>query len=161
MKVLIIGSGLIGVTTAWFLKERGHEVTVIDRGTGVGRETSFANGALLTPSMSEPWNTPGCWKVLLSSLCRPDAALQLRFCTLPSIAKWGITFLRHSGPEAFRCNTLSNLRLAVYSLNVMRSLRQCPGIEYGYGAGGSLRIYRDVPSRLSFSKASAASLLRA
>jgi glycine/D-amino acid oxidase-like deaminating enzyme len=54
MKILVIGSGLIGLTTAYFLKQRGHEVTVIDRRDGPARETSFANGALLTPSMPEP-----------------------------------------------------------------------------------------------------------
>jgi D-amino-acid dehydrogenase len=59
MKVIVIGSGLIGVTTAYFLSLRGHEVTVIDREQSPGQETSFANGGLLTPSMSEPWNAPG------------------------------------------------------------------------------------------------------
>lgn len=59
MKVIVIGSGLIGITTAYFLRQRRHEVTVIDRQEGPGQETSFANGALLTPSMSDPWNAPG------------------------------------------------------------------------------------------------------
>jgi D-amino-acid dehydrogenase len=78
MKVIIIGAGLIGVTTAYFLRRRGHEVLVIDREEGAGRETSFANGALLSPSMPEPWNAPGSWRVLLGSVGRSDAALQLR-----------------------------------------------------------------------------------
>ncbi len=68
MKVVVIGGGLIGVTTAYFLGRRGHAVTVIDRAEGPGLETSFANGALLTPSMAEPWNSPGCWRTLLTSL---------------------------------------------------------------------------------------------
>jgi len=101
MKVTVIGSGLIGLTSAYFLKQRGHDVTVIDRQDGPGRETSFANGALLTPSMPEPWNAPGCWRVLLSSLGRSDAPLQLRLKALPGLAGWGITFLRNSAPAAF------------------------------------------------------------
>ena len=75
MKFVIIGSGLIGVTTAYLLRERGYEVTVIDREAAAARSASFANGGLLTPSMPEPWNAPGCWRALLSSLGRSDSAL--------------------------------------------------------------------------------------
>jgi D-amino-acid dehydrogenase len=116
MKIVVIGSGLIGVTTAYFLRRGGHDVTVIDREVGPGRETSFANGALLTPSMSEPWNAPGCWRVLLASLGRSDAPLQLRLRSLPLLAGWGVTFLRNSKTAAFERNTIKNLRLALYSL---------------------------------------------
>jgi D-amino-acid dehydrogenase len=143
MKLLIIGGGLIGVTTAYFLRQHGHEVTVIDREEGPGRETSFANGALLTPSMPEPWNAPGCWRVLLSSLGRSNAAMQLRLRALPGLAGWGVTFLRHSRAALYERNVLSNLRLALYSLEVMQSVRQQTRIEYGHSASGSLRVFRD------------------
>jgi D-amino-acid dehydrogenase len=143
MKTLIIGSGVIGVTMAYLLRQRGHEVTVIDRGEGPGLETSFANGALLTPSMSSPWNSPGCWRELLTSLARSDAPLQLRARALPSLLGWGVTFLRNSRAAAFERNTLSNLRLALYSLQMMESLRQQTHIEYGRMARGSLRVFRD------------------
>jgi len=109
MKVVVIGSGLIGVTTAYFLRCRGHEVVVIDREDGPGRETSFANGALLTPSMAEPWNSPGSWRVLVTSLGRSDAAMKLRLKALPSLASWAVTFLRNSRTAAFERNALSNL----------------------------------------------------
>jgi D-amino-acid dehydrogenase len=142
-KVVVIGSGLIGLTSAYFLRRRGHEVTVIDREEGPGRETSFANGALLTPSMSEPWNTPGCWRVLLASLGRSDAPLQLRLRTLPSLGAWGLNFLRNSGVRTFERSTKSNLRLALHSLNVMRYLRLQACIEYGRTARGTLRVFRD------------------
>lgn len=143
MKVLVIGSGVIGVTTAYLLRCRGHDVTVIDRQEGPARETSFANGSLLTPSMAEPWNAPGCWRVLLGSLGRPGAALQLRLQGLPALAGWGVTFLRHSRTATFERSTLSNLRLALYSLEVMESLRRQTGIEYGRTVRGSLRVFRD------------------
>jgi D-amino-acid dehydrogenase len=143
MKIIIIGSGLIGVTTAYFLRRRGYEVTVIDREEGPGRETSFANGALLTPSMPEPWNAPGCWRVLLASLGRKDAAMQLRMRALPALLGWGVEFLRNSKAAAFERNVLSNLRLALYSLEVMQSLRQQTHIEYGRAARGTLRVFRD------------------
>lgn len=142
MKIVIIGCGLIGLTTAYFLRRRGHEVTVIDREGGPGRGASFANGALLTPSMSEPWNAPGSWRVLLLSLGRSDAAMQLRLKAVPSLAGWGFTFLRNSRVAPFERHALSNLRLARYSLEVMQSLRDETQVDYGHAARGALRIFR-------------------
>lgn len=143
MKIVVVGSGLIGLTTAYFLRCRGHEVTVIERREGPGRETSFANGALLTPGMTEPWNAPGCWRVLLGSLGRSDAALQLRLRALPALAGWGVAFLRNSRTAAFERHARSNSRLAFHSLRVMQSLREQVGIEYGRAARGSLKVFRD------------------
>jgi D-amino-acid dehydrogenase len=143
MKVLVIGCGLLGVTSAYFLRRRGHDVTVVDRQEGPGLETSFANGALLTPSMPEPWNAPGCWRVLLTSLGRSDAPMQLRLRALPGLLGWGMGFLRNSRAAAFERNVLSNLRLALYSLEIMKSLRQQTHVEYGCTSCGTLRIFRD------------------
>src|SRR5689334_15851757 len=112
LKVLVIGAGLIGATSAYFLRRRGHDVTVVDAEKGPGLQTSFANGSLLTPSEPEPWNSPGSWKVLLRSIGRSDAALQLRLGALPSLAGWGIDFLRNSAPEKFKRSSVANLRLA-------------------------------------------------
>jgi D-amino-acid dehydrogenase len=143
MRIVVIGSGLMGVTTAYYLCRRGHQVTVIDRQAGPGREASFANGSLLTPSMAEPWNSPGCWRELLGSLGRSDAALQLHFRTLPALASWGMRFLWSSRTAASERNALSNLRLALHSLQAMESLRQQTGIEYARRALGALKIFRD------------------
>jgi D-amino-acid dehydrogenase len=153
MKVVVIGSGLIGLTSAWFLRRRGHEVTVLEREAGPGRQTSFANGALLSPSMPEPWNAPGCWRALLHSLGRPEAALKLRLAALPALGGWGIRFLRNSSVERYLRNTRSNLRLALYSREVLQLLRQQTGLVYGQAARGSLRIFRE---RASLARASAA-----
>jgi D-amino-acid dehydrogenase len=143
MKVLVIGSGLIGTTTAYLLNQRGMDVTVIDRDKGPGLETSFANGALLTPSMAEPWNSPGSWRVLLKSLGRSDSPLQLRLRALPSLAGWGARFLWNSRAESYERNALSNLRLSLYSLSVMESIRQSASIKYGRVTRGTLKIFRD------------------
>lgn len=142
MKFVVVGGGLMGVTTAYFLRSRGHDVTVIDPEQGAGRGASFANGSLLTPSMPEPWNAPGCWRVLLSSLGRSDAALQLRLHALPALAGWGIRFLRNSNPTRYANNTVSNLRLALHSLTVMESLRNAVALDYGRAAPGTLRLFR-------------------
>jgi D-amino-acid dehydrogenase len=144
MKVGIVGCGLIGLTTAYFLRNRGHEVTVLERTDGPGLETSFANGALLTPSMPEPWNAPGVWRVLLSSLGRSDSALQLRARAVPSLVGWGLQFLKHSRPDRYRANTLSNLRLALFSLRAMRVLRERTRIDYAGQAPGTLRVFREL-----------------
>jgi D-amino-acid dehydrogenase len=144
MKAVIVGSGLVGLTSAWFLAQRGWEVTVIDRQNGPGLETSLANGALLTPSMPEPWNAPGSWQVLLRSLCRSDSALKLRLKALPALGGWGLEFLRNSNPTIYERNTLKNLFLALYSLKIMGVLRRETGIEYDHAARGTLRVFRDT-----------------
>jgi len=158
VKILIVGSGLIGVSTAYFLSCRGHEVTVLDRRDGPGQETSFANGALLHPSMPEPWNAPGCGRTLLRSLGRSDEALQLRWRALPSMVGWGAEFLRNSRRETFERNTIRNLRLAKFSLEVMKALRLQTNLEYGRVARGSLRVFRD---RIALDRATAAADRRA
>jgi D-amino-acid dehydrogenase len=143
MKALIIGSGLIGVTSAYVLARRGWEVTVLDRQAGPGEETSFANGSLLTPSMPEPWNAPGSWRLLLKSLVRSDTALKLRPRALPSLAGWGATFLKNSSRARYERNSLKNLSLGLHSIAVMDELRRDTGIEYGGASPGTLRVFRD------------------
>ena len=142
MKVVVIGAGLIGLTAAYFLRKRGYDVAVVERQAGPGLETSFANGSLLTPSMPEPWNAPGCWRMLLASLSRSDAPLQLRVRSLPSLSGWGIQFLRNSGAERHRENTVRNVRLALHSLKVMASVRQDTHLDYGAIARGTLKLFR-------------------
>lgn len=143
MKIVIIGSGLIGVATAYCLSVAGHDVTVLDRESGAGRGASFANGGLLVPSMSEPWNAPGVWRHLLASIGRSDAPLQLRLRSLPDIARWGIGFLRNSSTNAYLRNAHNNLTLAQYSVSALANLRDTTKIQYGRTARGSLRIFRD------------------
>jgi len=142
MKIVVIGSGLIGVTSAYLLRLRGHDVTVLDRREGAGQEASFANGALLTPSMAEPWNAPGAWRDLLTSVGHNNGAMQLRLHALPALARWGVMFLRNSKSAKFQRNMLINLRMALYSRDCMRTLRDRTQIEYGRSARGSLRVFR-------------------
>ncbi|HEX8754899.1 MAG TPA: D-amino acid dehydrogenase [Steroidobacteraceae bacterium] len=143
MKALIIGGGLLGITSAYFLSRRGWEVTVLERRDGPGQETSFANGSLLTPSMPEPWNAPGSWRVLLASLGRSDSPLKLRLKALPHLGGWGTDFLRNSTAERYHRNTVKNLRLALHSIEALSKLRQETGIEYGCALRGSLRLIRN------------------
>jgi len=124
MRVLIVDSGVIGVTTAYSLRRRGYEVIVIDREDAPGRGTSFANGGLLTPSMPEPWNVPGCWWALIASLAHRDSAMRLRLRALPGLLPWGLQFLRNSRKARFGRNTLANLRLVLYSMKILKARRR-------------------------------------
>ena len=144
MKAVVVGSGLIGLTSAYFLAHRGWEVTVVDRREGPGQETSFANGALLTPSMPEPWNAPGSWRALLRSFGRADSPLLLRLRAVPSLAGWGLAFLRNSSPACYERNTRKNLALARHSLATLQALRRDTGIEYGQTELGTLRVFREA-----------------
>ncbi|HEY0686143.1 MAG TPA: D-amino acid dehydrogenase [Steroidobacter sp.] len=143
MKIVIVGCGLIGVTTAYSLRQRGHDVTVLERAEGPAREASFANGGMLTAGMCQPWNGPGSWRILLRSLVRSDTALQLRLSVLPRLMRWGTCFLRNSTAAAFERNCRSNLRLALHSLEAMHALREQAQVEFGRAARGSLGVFRD------------------
>ena len=115
--VVVIGAGLIGTTTAWYLAERGLNVTVVERRESPGLETSFANGGLLTPSEADPWNAPGTLGRMLHWLGREDSPLLLRPQALPGMLGWGLKFLRASRPAPHLRSTLATLRLALYSLS--------------------------------------------
>lgn len=143
MKVLVIGSGLAGVASAWFLRQYGAEVTVVDRCDGAAMETSHANAGMLTPSMADPWNHPGMLLKLLKWIGREESPMLLRPAALPAMAVWGLQFLRNSSPERHRENTLKNLRLANYSLDILRALRAELGIEYDSLTAGTLKFFRD------------------
>ncbi|MGD1976605.1 MAG: D-amino acid dehydrogenase [Gammaproteobacteria bacterium] len=146
MHVLIVGAGLMGTTTAWYLRQHGVDVTVLDRAEGAGMETSFANAGMLTPSMADPWNAPGVLSKLLRWVGKDDAPMLLRPQALPSLLGWGIRFMFNSRPARFRKNTLRNVAIAHYSLEQLRSLRTELALDYDQTLGGTLRACRDQAS---------------
>ena len=146
MHVLVIGSGLIGTATAWYLRREGADVTVIDRAAGPARETSYANAGMLTPSMADPWNAPGVvWK-LLGWVGREDAPMLLRPREIPRLAGWGTRFLWNSRVASFERNMLKNLALASFSLDALRELRAELGLRYCERSFGVLKVFRDPAS---------------
>ncbi|PWG65722.1 D-amino acid dehydrogenase [Sediminicurvatus halobius] len=144
MRVLVIGGGVIGTTTAWFLVHDGHEVTLIEREPALAAEGSHANGGMLHASHTEPWNSPAAIRQLLRWLGREDSPLLLRPTQIPRLAGWGLGFLRYSRAHHHARNTQVNARLAVYSLEVMRALRTETGLHYDDSAGGILKIFRSA-----------------
>jgi D-amino-acid dehydrogenase len=143
MRVVVIGSGVLGVTSAYFLAQNGAEVTVLDRAEAPAQGTSFANAGMLTPSMADPWNTPGVFKQLLHYLGKEDAPLLLRARALPSIFGWGIAFLANSRVGRFHAHMAANLRLANYSLETLRALRRDLALSYDEKTAGTLRVFRE------------------
>lgn len=146
MRVAIIGAGLLGVSTAYFLSGTDVEVVVLDRQPGPGRETSFANGGMVTPSQADPWNAPGILGKLLKWIGKDDAPVLLRPAALLPLLSWGFSFLRNSTEARFRVNLARNARLASYSLRTLRGLREQLGIHYDESTAGTMRLFRDRDS---------------
>jgi D-amino-acid dehydrogenase len=147
MRVIVIGAGLAGLTTAWYLQRDGAEVTVLEADAGPGLGTSFANGAMLHPSLCAPWNAPGLLWQVLRWLGREDAPLLLRPRALPGLAGWGIDFLRQSAPARFADNSRRNLRLAILSLGEMAAIRAATPVSYAYQGRGLLSVFRSETAR--------------
>jgi D-amino-acid dehydrogenase len=144
MKVLVLGAGVVGVTSAWYLAQAGHEVTVIDRESGAGMETSFANGGQISVSQTEPWANPGAPAKIVKWLGREDAPLLFRLRADRRQWSWGLRFLLECLPGRTRTNTLNILRLAIYSRARLQALRRDTGIEYDHLEKGILQIHTDA-----------------
>ncbi len=141
MKILILGSGLLGTASAWYLSRAGHEVTVIDRQPGSGLETSFANGGQISVSHAEPWANPGAPAKVLKWLWREDAPLLFRLRLDPAQWSWGLRFLVECLPGRTRDNIVQLLNLGLYSRASLQALRAETGIEYDHLERGILHFY--------------------
>ncbi len=139
MKTLVIGGGLIGLTSAYVLQSMGESVTLLETNNGVALETSYANGGLLTSSMSDPWNAPGVCRQLAGSFLNPDSAIKLRLSVMPSLLFWGLRFFHHSSAYHHRAATAANYQLSVYSLVKTRELREKLQLDYSFSGAGSLK----------------------
>ena len=140
---LVIGGGVIGVSTAWYLMERGIAVTLVERRAASALETSFANGGLVTPSQSDPWNGPGTLTHLLAWLGREDSPLLLRPRALPGMWRWGLKFLWASRAAPWWRATEANLRLGLYSAACLTRLREEHKLLYDGLNAGTLKLFRD------------------
>ncbi len=144
MRVLVMGAGVIGVTTAYYLARAGRQVTVIDRRPGVGLETSFANGGQVSVNHATPWAEPLAPLKMLKWLGRADAPLLFRLRADPALWAWSLRFLGNCTAGRARINTERALRLALYSRQSLIELREETGIEYDQSKRGILHIYRDA-----------------
>ena len=149
LHIVVIGAGLQGICTAYYLADAGADVTVLEGNDGPALEASFGNGGYLQAECPEIWNQPGILGVLpkwwWSSLSskRKEAAKLLHTSELLRLLPWGLRFLRAAKPETYFRHIALNRQLAMYSLDCMAELRRDPGIEYAHRACGCLFIYRD------------------
>lgn len=159
MRVIVIGAGVVGVASAWYLARAGHAVTVIDRQPGAGLETSFANGAQISVSHAEPWANPHVLPKVLHWLGREDAPLLFRLRPDPALLGWGLRFLTECRPQ----RTLENIRaivtLALYSRRKLGELRAETGIRYDHLQRGILHFYTER-SEFAAAKEAAALMCR-
>jgi D-amino-acid dehydrogenase len=130
MKVAVLGAGVIGVTAAWYLRQEGHEVEVLERRDGPGLETSFANGGQISATHALPWAGPGVPMQAFKWMLREDAPLLFRLRADPAQWKWGLQFLRQCTAQRFRENADRLRRLGVYSQAALHKLRQETGIAH-------------------------------
>lgn len=146
MKVIVLGAGVIGVTTAYYLARAGVEVHVVDRQPAAAGETSSANGGVLHTSEAEPWSRPGAPLQMLRSIGRTDAPMLLRLSALPHMWRWGLSFAAHCTTRRYRIGTTANLRLSAYTLDLLKDLREQLGLRYDQSSRGSMKIYSNARS---------------
>lgn len=141
MKVIVLGAGLLGVTSAYFLRQQGHEVTVVDRQASPAAETSFANGGQISVSHAEPWANPSAPLKVLQWLGREDAPLLFRIRADMRQWLWALQFLRECTPARTRHNIAQIVRLGTYSRDMLQQLRRDTGIAYDERTQGILHFY--------------------
>lgn len=144
MKIVVLGAGVIGVTSAWYLAKAGHEVTVIDRQPGPSLETSFANAGEISPGYSSPWAAPGIPMKAVKWLFMKHAPLIIQ--PRPDLHKlgWMARMLANCTTAAYQENKSRMVRLAEYSRDCLMDLRAETGVTYDERTQGTLQLFRSA-----------------
>ncbi|MGB8998878.1 MAG: FAD-dependent oxidoreductase, partial [Pseudolabrys sp.] len=141
MHVVVMGAGVVGVTTAWYLRQQGHDVTVLDRQAKPAAETSHANGGQISVSHAEPWANPSAPLKVLRWLFNEDAPLLIRLRADPAQWRWCLRFLLECTPARTRSNIRQIVALGLYSRRSLGELRQALGLRYDNLQKGILHFY--------------------
>jgi D-amino-acid dehydrogenase len=142
MKILILGSGVIGVTAAHYLAEAGHEVTVVDRQSGPALETSFANAGEVSPGYSSPWAGPGVPVKAIKWLLMKHGPLVIRPLIDPTMWSWVLKMLMNCNSKSYAVNKARMVPIAEYARDCLRELRASTGISYDERSQGTLQLFR-------------------
>jgi D-amino-acid dehydrogenase len=142
MKVAVLGSGVIGVTTAYYLALAGHEVVVVDRQSGPALETSFGNAGEISPGYASPWAAPDIPLKALKWLFMRYSPLILRPKPDPRMIEWMVSILRNCTSARYARNKSRMMRLAGYSREVLIRLRADTGVQYDQRMRGTLQLFR-------------------
>jgi D-amino-acid dehydrogenase len=142
MKVLVLGSGVIGVTAAWYLTKAGHQVSVVDRQPGPALETSFANAGEISPGYASPWAAPGIPMKALKWMFMKHSPLLLHARLDPAFLRFAVAMLRNCDAAAYEINKSRMIPIAEYSRDCLRALRAETGITYDERTQGTLQVFR-------------------
>ncbi|WP_348635343.1 D-amino acid dehydrogenase [Herbaspirillum sp. LeCh32-8] len=142
MRVVILGSGVIGVTSAWYLARAGHEVTVLERQDGPALETSFGNAGQISPGYASPWAAPGIPLKAMKWMFQEHAPLAIRPDGTLRQLRWMWQMLRNCNAASYAVNKERMVRLAEYSRDCLRQLRADTGIPYEGRQQGTLQLFR-------------------
>ncbi|KNC09601.1 amino acid dehydrogenase [Klebsiella sp. RIT-PI-d] len=142
MHVVVLGSGVVGVTSAWYLRQAGHDVTVIDRAAGPALETSAANAGQISPGYAAPWAAPGVPLKAIKWMFQRHAPLAVSLDGSSFQLKWMWQMLRNCDTRHYMENKGRMVRLAEYSRDCLRTLRADTGIQYEGRQGGTLQLFR-------------------
>ncbi len=142
MRVVILGSGVVGVTSAYYLARAGHEVTVIDREAGPALETSFANAGQISPGYASPWAAPGVPLKAVKWMFQKHAPLAIRLDGTQFQLQWMWQMLQNCTAARYAVNKGRMVRLAEYSRDCLQALRADTGIQYEGRTGGTLQVFR-------------------
>jgi D-amino-acid dehydrogenase len=143
MRIVVLGGGVVGVTTAYQLQKDGHDVVVLERNPEVAAEASWGNAGMIAPGHSFVWSSPKAPMILLKSLFLEHQALRFKFSADPKLYSWSWAFLMECTPAKARRNTLLKHRLAVYSQAVLNEVVAEEAIEYHRSQRGILYFHRD------------------
>ncbi|MBK9133219.1 MAG: D-amino acid dehydrogenase [Betaproteobacteria bacterium] len=142
MKVLVLGSGVIGTSIAYYLARAGHEVTVVDRQAGPALETSFANAGEVSPGYSAPWAGPGVPVKAIKWMLMQHSPLVIWPLLDPAMWRWGAAMLANCTARAYAVNKSRMVPIAEYSRDCLKALRAETGITYDERAQGTLQLFR-------------------
>lgn len=141
MHVMVLGAGVVGVTSAWYLRRKGFDVTVIDRQRKAGTETSYANGGQVSVSHAEPWANPSAPLKVIKWMTQADAPLLFRPRLDPAQWRWAISFLRECTATRAAWNIRQMVNLGIYSRTCLQTLREDVDLEYDHLEKGILHFY--------------------
>ncbi|CAN7431882.1 D-amino acid dehydrogenase [Trinickia sp. LjRoot230] len=142
MRVIVLGSGVVGVTSAYYLARAGHEVTVVDRAAGPALETSFGNAGQISPGYAAPWAAPGVPLKAVKWMFQRHAPLAIRLDGTRFQLSWMWQMLQNCTAERYAVNKGRMVRLAEYSRDCLQALRAETGIQYEGRTGGTLQVFR-------------------
>jgi D-amino-acid dehydrogenase len=152
MEVIVLGSGVVGLTSAWYLSQKGHKVTVIDRQPRSAEETSFANAGQISYGYSSPWAAPGIPTKAVKWLFEKHAPLKVQPSVDPEMIGWMLKMLNNCQLNRYQINKARMLAIANHSRQCLIDLRQHHNIQYEGRQKGTLQVFRDPKQLVSIQK---------